>query len=197
MTAKPDQAEVDVGVMTRASTARRAATDNAQNTARVLAEMKQRLGPAGTITTIGYSIHPEYRHPGEGREPQISGYVAVNTVRATTPELDGVGDLIDAALAAGANRVQRIQFTLKNDQPVYADALRQAATRARSAADALASALGLTIVRVLSVVEESAAIRPFADMLRTASVAESVATPVEPGTIDVHARVSLTVEVKR
>jgi uncharacterized protein YggE len=106
------------------------------------------------------------------------------------------GDLVDVAIGAGVNRVQRIHFTLKNQQAVYAQALRQAATRARAEADALASAVGVRIQRVLSAVEEPTTIRPLVERFRAAGlVAESTTTPVEPGTIEVDARVLVTFEV--
>jgi uncharacterized protein YggE len=188
VTAAPDQAE-------RAETARRAAAENARETARVLAELKKRLEAAGTIETLGYSVQPEYRHPQEGRQPQISGFVSMNILRVTTSNLDRVSALVDAAVGAGANRVQRMRFTLKDQQAVYGQALRQAASRARGEADALASALGVTVVRVLSAVEESAPVRPFVEAARTAALPTEPVTPVEPSTIDVDARVRLTVEV--
>lgn len=196
VTAPPDQAQIDLAVTTRADTAKPASAANAEETARVLAELKRLIEPTGTTRTIGYSVQPEYRYPREGREPQISGYVATNVIRVTTSQLDTVGDVIDLAIGAGANRVQRVRFRLKNEEAVYAQALREAASRARSEADALASALGVRIQRVLSAVEESAALQPQLDTFRTAALAaESPVTPVEPGMIEVDAHVRVTFEV--
>jgi uncharacterized protein YggE len=91
--------------------------------------------------------------------------------------------------------VQRVRFVLKNRDAVYAEALRQAASRARAEADALASALGLRVVRVLSAAEEnSSAARPFADAPATAALA-AASTPLEPGTVEIEARIVLVVEV--
>ena len=194
LSAAPDQAEIDVGVITRGDTAGRAADDNTRAAARVIADLKKQLGAAGTIETIGYSVEPEYRHPREGTEPQVSGYVARNVIRVTSANLDLVGALVDTAVAAVANRVQRIRFVLKNQEAVYAEALRQAASRARAEADALASALGLRVVRVLSAAEESGFVRPFVDTRGTAALAIE-STPVQPGAVDVDARIVLTVEV--
>jgi uncharacterized protein YggE len=194
--ARPDQAELDAVVMTRAETAQSAASANATATTRVLTEMKQRFGSSSTITTMAYSLRPEYRFPREGEQPQIAGYIATNTVHVVTPDLDRVGAIVDAAIAAGSSRIEGLQFTLKDRQAVYLDALRQAAMRARQEADALAAALGLTVSRVLTASEEAAVVRPFVDAVATARLAaESAPTPVEPATIDVHAGVSLVVEV--
>ncbi len=105
--------------------------------------------------------------------------------------------IIDSATLAGANHVQGIQFTLRDQDAVRAEALRQAATRARAEADVLAAALALKVVRVLSVEENSPRVVPVRAYMgaprTTASTA--TATPVEAGTLDVTADVMLTVEV--
>jgi uncharacterized protein YggE len=197
VTAQTDQAVIDLGVMTRSDTARRAADDNARESERVLDLLRAVVGAAGTMTTVAYAVRPEYRYLREGGELKMSGYVATNVVRITTSQLDRVAEIIDAGIQTGANRVERIRFTLKDEQAVYMQAQREAATRARAQADALASTLGLRVVGILAVVDESSApVRPSMDAVRIAApAAESLTTPIEPGVIDVEARVLLTVEI--
>lgn len=191
----PDQVVIDFGVTNRADTAQRAAAENAQRTTQVLSQVRELAGRDAAIKTVGYSVQPEYRYPREGREPQIAGYTATNVIRVTSGDLAGIGALIDGAVTAGANRVQRIHFSLQDEQAAYADVLRTAAVRARVEAEALASGLGLKLGRILSAVEETSpqrVVEPF----RTAAVAvDAATTPVEPGTIEVNARVVLTVEI--
>jgi uncharacterized protein YggE len=118
-------------------------------------------------------------------------------VQVTLDDLGRIGDVIDAATRAGANRVQGIQFTLRDQDAVRAEALREAATRARAEAEVLAAALNLKVLRVLTVEEASPQIIPVRAHMavaRTASAAE-VATPVEAGTLELSANVTLTVEV--
>ena len=195
VTAQPDQVEIDIGVTTQADTAQRAAANNADRTNRVVAELETRVGTDGTIATVSYSVQPEYAYPREGREPQIAGYAATNVVRVTSPRLEKIGDLIDAAVKAGANRVHRIEFGLREEDSVHARALQQAARRARAEAEALASALGLRIGRVLSAVE-AATPHVVRDGFAPAALrAEAAPTPVRPAAIEVDGKVWLTVEV--
>ncbi len=42
------------------------------------------------------------------------GYEQINSIRITTTELDKVGKILDASIAAGANSVQDVQFKLKD-----------------------------------------------------------------------------------
>jgi uncharacterized protein YggE len=88
VSALPDQAEMDVGVVTRAGTAREAADQNARATARLMTQIKEQLEAAGTVETVGYSVAPEYRYPREGGEPQVVGYLASNVIRITTSALE-------------------------------------------------------------------------------------------------------------
>ena len=77
-----------------------------------------------------------------------------------------------------------------------AEALREAATKARAEAEVLASALGLKVVRILTVEESSPRVVPVrAFMGGAVRTAAAPATPVESGTLDVTADVVLTVEV--
>jgi uncharacterized protein len=109
-----------------------------------------------------------------------------------------VGKIIDLATQSGANNIQGLRFTLKDEMAARTRALAEAAVQARAKADVLASALRLKVVRVLQVEEGGAvAIPPPMPMYARAAEAAQVTTPVEPGTIDVRATVVLTVEVSQ
>jgi uncharacterized protein YggE len=195
VTSQPDQAQMDVGVVTRAPTAQAAAEENARKLEAVLAALRKALDPAAEIKTVSYTLSPNYVYPREGGEPKVTGYVASNTVRVRTTDLKRVGAVIDAATQAGANDVQNLQFSLKNDSSVQAEALRQAAAEARAQAEAMAAALNVKVLRVLFVDEVGATVRPFLPQAMEARVASDAQTPVEPGTVEVRATVSVTVEI--
>ncbi len=194
-TAKPDRAQIDISVVTQASTARAAGTENAARTDRVIHELRQVVKPSAKIETTNYSLSPNYQYPREGGQPRLTGYTATNTVRVTTDDLREVGPAIDAAVGAGANNIQNLQFTLRDRHAAETRALREAATAARDKADALANALGLKVLRILEVTESGAPIvRPmYAEVAMRSAVAAP--TPIQPGDIDVRAQVTLTVEV--
>jgi uncharacterized protein YggE len=195
--AKPDQAKIDIGVVSQATTAQAAAAQNAKALEGVLAALRKALGPKPEIRTISYSVNPDYRYPKEGGRPTITGYSARNVVQVTTNDLDKVGPVIDAATQAGANTIHRLQFTLRDEQAVRAQALQEASRKARSNAEAIAAALGVRVVRVLSA-ETGGGVTPRYEMAQAAAMMDSrAATPVEVGTIDVHAQVSLTLEISQ
>jgi uncharacterized protein YggE len=195
VTAQPDQARIDIGVTTQAQTAQAAAANNAQRLETVLAELRRALGPDAEIKTVSYSLNPDHRYPKEGGKPTIIGYTATNVVRVTLNDLTRIGQAIDAATQSGANQIQRLQFTLRDEQAAQSQALRAASVKAKAQAEALAQALGLKIGRVLSVVESGGAVQPVMRDVMFARAEAAASTPVEPGTIEVRATVTLTVEI--
>jgi uncharacterized protein YggE len=196
VTARPDRVQIDIGVTTRAAQSQEAASQNARQVDAVLAAVRKAT-PAAVLKTISYSLNPTYQYHSNGEEPTITGYSAVNVVQVTLDDLAKIGTVIDSATLAGANHVQGIQFTLRDQDAVRAEALRQAATRARAEADLLAAALGLKVVRVLSVEENSPRMVPVRAYMGAprAVMGTAVETPVEAGTLDLTADVVLTVEV--
>jgi uncharacterized protein YggE len=196
VTGKPDHADIDIGVVTQAQTAQAAASRNAEQLNAVLTELRKVVPQSSDLKTISYSVNPDYRYPGGGGKPTIVGYTANNILRVPVSDLTLVGKVIDVATQSGANSVHRLQFRIKDERTVQAMALREAAIKARSQAEALAGALGLKVVRVLSVKETEPVTRPFRDtamMARAEGVA--VTTPIESGTIEVRAVITLSVEV--
>lgn len=194
VTVKPDRAQIDVGVVTQAVTSQSAVSQNAQKQDATIAKLRGILGSAAEIKTISFSVTPVYRYPREGGNPTITGYSATNIVRVTLDDLSKVGDAIDAAVTGGSNQIQNLRFILKDEAPHEAEALSKAAVQARSKANSLASALNVRVTRILSVSETSSPVYPVRDVA-FARAETAASTPIEPGTIEVKATVTLTVEI--
>jgi uncharacterized protein YggE len=180
----PDRAQVSVGVQTRAETAAQASADNARRTRAVIDAIKARGIPANRIGTSEYTLYPEYDHqerPVEGaRGPRVIGYVANNVVRVELEQVDRVGPVIDAAVAAGANVVNSIAFYASNVDAERRSALGDAVTRARSDAEALARAAGGSLGALLELTTQTPPVRPYmAEGAQMRMAAD--ATPIEPG----------------
>jgi uncharacterized protein len=193
----PDRVYIDIGVMTQAKKSASAADANATRVSTVIAAVRRAAGSGAQLTTTQYSVSPNYNYPRDGGTPAVTGYTASNMVQVRLDDLHRVGQAIDAATQAGANNVQDIRFALRDEEAPRAEALQEAARNARQDAEALAAALGLRIVRVLAVGEQAPEIRPsplYAQKL-SLPAAPVRATPVEAGTIDIDATVTLTVEV--
>ncbi len=196
ISAKPDRAEVTIAVSTRAPTAQAAASQNASESARVLASVKQSLGSDGQVKTSGYSLAPQYDY-SNGHAPRLTGYEASNSVVVTVDELSVLGKVIDAATATGANNVNGISFTLRDSSAVREQALAEAAVRARANAEALAKALQAQVVGLLEAEPtEAPVIRPLFKSFTAAPAMAMQATPIEAGNLDIRATVTVTLQVR-
>lgn len=198
VSAKPDVGELDLGVISEAPTAAAAGADNARKMDRIVAALKKEVGAGGEVRTIGYNVSQRYgeQKPRDIRPP-IVGYTVSNVVRARFGDVTAAGKLIDLALKLGANEVQRVGFSIKNAEPVQAEALKAAAVKARARATALASALGVRLGNVVSVSDgEVAPPRPLSYGMASLRSMEKQ-TPVEAGNVEVEATVTIYFAIVR
>ena len=188
----PDMAEVTLGVVTEAKDAARAHADNAAQAARVQNAVKA-LGIAERdIQTTRYDFSPVYDVRDNGRSV-TTGYTVTNAVVVRVRDLNNVGKVIDAALANGANRVDSLEFSASDTNEAKNTALADAARDARSKADAVARALGVRVVRVLTVHADAQSYTPrnFMPMMM-AKEAYDAGTPISAGELSVKASVNVT-----
>jgi uncharacterized protein len=176
----PDTATVEVGVEARAPQLADATAEVDRAMRAVLARVKAAGVRDADVRTTVYAIDPvaEARKPGDAGV-RIVGYRVSNVVQARTHDVVGVGRIVDAAVAAGANVVRNVHFTI--DDPARAEAEARALAMQDAAAKArqVAAAAGVRLGRLVSVTESSP-VRPVARV----SVAMAPG-PVEPGQLEV------------
>jgi uncharacterized protein YggE len=188
----PDMARVDLGVATQAATAQDATQQNATQAGAVITALQTLLGASASIKTISYSVSPVYNNPPPGQSATIIGYTVTNIVEATLTDLTQVGKVIDTAIQSGANRVQGISFGLQDRTAPVAQALKLAAARARSQADAIASGLNL---HTGSVLEASEGVNLTSNPIALQGSAGVATTPIETGMVVVQASVTIQVAI--
>jgi uncharacterized protein YggE len=181
----PDTATVVAGVHTQADTAAAALTQNSTEMNKVVAALKASGG--SNVQTQNVSLSPQTNEQG-----QVTGYTADDQVSAEA-KIAAAGGLIDAAVAAGANTVDGPSLSVSDRDGAYRKALAQAVDDAREKAKALGGAGGFGVGPVSSVTEESQAPQPIAFGAVTAKAAD---TPVEAGTQDVTADVTVTFRIQ-
>jgi uncharacterized protein YggE len=210
---RPDQLSVTVGVETNSTTAQEAVILNANLTTQLVAAVRGLGINEDQIETSSYSLSPIYEYivppqpcieiypppPGCETRQEIIGYRASNTVTVTldvTAELNA-GQVIDAAIGAGANRVDGIVFFISQDrqQQIRDTLIRDAIASARQRANIAAEALGMTISGVQSATLNPIDFPVYSVDLRegAAAQAESVSapTPILPGQQEVSTTVSV------
>jgi uncharacterized protein len=195
---EPDQALLVFAVETLAPTAREASRQNATRMDAVVQALLRAGVPRERIRTVGFDLHPQYAHdrptdPRQQQEPRIIGYRATNRAQLRVDDVAGVGALIDAGIAAGANRVEGLHFTVRNPEAARQQALRQAVEAARAEAAVVAAALGRTLGAATRVDIGGVHMPPPRPMMARAGMEMDMAmapTPIEPGRLNVTAHVS-------
>ena len=186
VTVVPDQASISAGVHTQSTTAADALARNAKLMNAVVAALKHAGGK--DLQTQQVSLYPQSDDNGN-----VTGYTADDSVSASAA-VAGAGALVDAAVAAGANTVSGPSLSISDQDARYRDALKKAVEDARAKAQALGEAGGFGVGPVSVVAEQSSVPQPIFERAAVAKAAD--ATPVEPGTQDVTADVTVTFRIR-
>ena len=198
--APPDLAVVSFGVVTQAKTVAEARAQNAERAEAVIAAIKRVGVPQQQVSTTNFSVTPQYDYEERRNPPRIVGYSVSNQLTVRLEDLDKISDLLDSALAAGANNVGNLSFTLKEPAKLKVTAYEQAVRDAQTRAQALARAAGIQLGKIHLLRESGGSpvpvMRDFA-MMAAAAPAEKRATPVESGEVTVHVRVEIQYEIKQ
>jgi len=180
-----DRASFDFGVTTQASTAADALSRNASE-ARAIADALKKAGvDSSDIQTTQVSLWPQTSSDGT----QITGYQASNSVLVTAA-IGKSGELVDAAVAVGANNVDGPNLDTADKSSLYDQALKQALGDAKGKAQAIADAAGLTLGAVVKVQEGGNAV-PM-PVFAAEKAATGAAVPIEAGTQQIQASVTVT-----
>ena len=189
-----NQVTITLGVETESSSAREASALNASKMEKVIESLREVGGEGLKIETFGYALSPVYRRPTQ-QDPSgqtISGYRAQNNIRVILREVGMAGEILDAGISAGANRVMNLQFSASSTREARLEALREAVRLAREEAQTIAEAMG---VRLGPALEVRGGASPGDPRVLTRSVAAmemAVArTPIEPGAQTVSANVTI------
>jgi uncharacterized protein len=191
----PDRAFLTVTVEARAKNPRDAQRQNAE----AMTAVQQRLTLArvskDAVRTLGYDLEQEFDFLQGRRVPRE--FVARNAIEVRVDEIARVGELLDVAVQGGATSVSGVRFDIQDREKVERDALRLAVVDARSRADAAAAGAGRTVDRIIKIEDaRDSGIIPIARPMMTMKAAEAAQTPVEPGLVEIRARVTLTASMK-
>ncbi len=189
-TSRPDMAEIQVGVVTRAARAAQALEDNNKAMNKLFRTLTTAGIARNDLQTSSFSVAPQYRYSKSGEEPpQIIGYQVSNQVRVKVRQLASLGQVLDALVEAGANNVQGISFSVADPTRLLDEARRQAMADAHRKAELYSRAAAVNLGRVLTIQEQTPEVpRPF---FMAAARAEN-GVPVAPGEQQFRATVTVT-----
>jgi uncharacterized protein YggE len=188
--APPDLATLMIGVTTQGDTAAVALASNSEAVTAVIARLTASGVEARDMQTSNLSINPNWTSFDGASAPAISGYVATNLLTVRVRDLGGLGAVLDAAVADGANTLNGLTFGLSQPEPALNEARKAAVVDARAKAELLVAAAGLKLGRVVTITESGAWTDP-QPMFRDAASAP----PVVGGELAATANVTVQYEM--
>jgi hypothetical protein len=186
VTRVPDVARVSVGVSVTKTTVK-AARDAAGTSMQAVIEAIKALGiDEKDIKTVGIDLSPQYSN---NSTPKITGYRMSEQLQVTVRDLDKAGDVVDTATAKGATEVNGLWFEVGEPASAMDEARAAAIAQARTSAQKMAAAAGVSLGAVVSVSESMASVPgPY---YAGGAALDAARTPVQPGTQDVQATVTV------
>jgi uncharacterized protein YggE len=191
----PDVAYITLAVESRDRNPRDAQRKNAEAMSGVQRQLANAGIPKDAMRTLGLGLHQEFDIVNGRRVAR--DFVARNTLDVRIDEVTRTGEIADSVVQGGATALDGIRFELKDRAGAEREALRLAVADARGRAEAAAAGAGRSVDRVLKIEDTrgdgGGPPRPMA-MMRAAEGA--MTTAVEPGLIEIRARVTLTMSMR-
>lgn len=197
--AEPDEVTIGAGVTSEAPTAVEALRANSTQMEQVIARLRQLRVPARSIQTAGINLGARYDYDQQAQRQVFRGYSASNRVSVKLDEVDRVGEVLDALVAAGATDLSGPDFTIADDTAARAQARQTAMQTAMTQARDYARMAGYSDVRLLKLEEGIAPgmPQPMLRAVRADAAPASVAPPVQPGLVQAGVTIVTTFELTR
>ena len=201
------QIPADVAVVSLGVNARNAEAPRAQAEANeIIARIREALTGAGfaedDINTGYVNLYGIYDYSSYGGSEKITGYNATSSLAVRVTDMSRVGEVIDLAFGAGANMLDGVSFSVKDDTAARAEALKMAVEDAKSKAAVLAEAAGFTDLKIENIQEngvyayDSGANNFSAKAVGEEAYAGDAATVIHAAKISVNANIVITFEAK-
>ena len=160
---------------------------NAEITTKVIDKIKESGVLEGDITTVDYRISQDNSNSYPGK------YTVVNYVQVLIRDLSNAGNVIDNAVANGANGLTSFSYSATENPNSLREARTLAVQNAQDAAALIAGASGCKVADVLDIQEgynPSSYSRASGAMLK--AVGNSYTTPIEAGNVEITSTVTIT-----
>lgn len=190
VSAVPDQAIITLGVITEDMNLSTAQKENAAKTSSVINALMSLGITQQDIQTSSYRIDPQYNY--ENGQQIFRGYRVEHQLTVKVKDISKTGQVIDQAVASGANSVSSILFTVSNPEAFYNQALTMAIQNAQQKAVVMARSLQVTLQPVpIAVQELSQPLPPRPVPFQAATLAQDAGTPIQPGENKITATVKI------
>ncbi len=191
-TAAPDVANVNLGVETISPDPAEAVSQNNEKmTAVMTAIASLGIAPAG-VQTINYTMSIEQVTDKEGIPTGETRYHVNNQIRVEVTDLTQTGNVLQKALAAGANTVAGVDFSVADVTALQQQARDKAMANAKAKAEQLAAGFGVKLGAVHNVNEFSVVLAP---MPMAEGIGGGGPVPVHGGSLSVSIEIQVVYDL--
>lgn len=199
VSAAPDIAYVETGVVTEGKTAAEALAANTEAMNEVFKGLEEAGIEKKDMQTSQFSVYPVYEQvkPEENRPhtPKIGGYRVQNQLTVTVRDLTKLGGILDQVVSLGSNQLSGIRFSIDKPEPLVNEARKNAVKNALEKAKLYAGAAGVALGEIMSISENGTSMpQPYyaKDMMMRA---EASSVPVAAGEQTLSASVTLVIKI--
>jgi uncharacterized protein YggE len=192
--ATPDIAYLFLGVTTDKSTTTEALKANSTAMSNIMVAIKKEGIKDEDIKTSSYSLSPKYEYDKATEKSILVGYTVSNTLNVTVKDISKVGQIIDTAVASGANISNGVSFGISDYGKYYNMALVNALSNAQGKAQAIANSLNIKLTTPAKITENSSGIPNNYPIATTAKLESADSTSIQAGTYKVKANINLVYE---
>jgi len=195
VTLTPDIAYISIGVETQDASALVATTENNTKAQAIITAIQGFDVADKDILTTNFNIYPQQHYDDNGNITGVT-YVVDNTVYVTIRDLATIGDLLDAAVTAGANNINSIQFDVADRSEALSQARLAAVADAQKQAEELTTASGARLgeVQTISYYDTSAPMN--VEYAKNAVMMDGASVPVQAGSLQITTTVSIVYELR-
>lgn len=191
----PDLAYINIGVHTENKEVSGALAANTAQAQQVAAALTALGVDAKDIQTSNFNIYPMQEYGPQGEMLGIK-YVVDNTVYVTVRDLAKLGEILDKVVGVGANTINSISFDVTDKTKALSEARKLAIQDARSQADEIAAAAGVTLgdLQNVNVYVNDTPIAMYD--AKGGTMSSGSAVPISAGQLVIQANAGLTYEIK-
>jgi uncharacterized protein YggE len=181
---EPDLAVLRLGIQSTADNAGDVRDELASGADELRSALREYGIDEENVTTQRYRIRKRYDRrrmeeagvrPGTEEAKKYVTYHGTHSFSVELEDIDAVGEVIDVAVGAGVNQIDRVTYTLSEEKraELRREALRKALQKARSEAETIANEIGAAVVEATVVDASEGRVSP----VRRHVAQEAAATP--------------------
>lgn len=195
-TVAPDVATVTLGIQTRHDLVAQAVAQNNTVATRIMNAARGVGVSNADMRTAYFSVYSQPKYDEFGSPTGEVSYFVDNSLEVRLRDVSKLSDLLQAAVNAGANSIYGINFSVADTKAAEDEARGEAIGDARTRADELAAAAGVSLGEIVSVTTGTFGYPPQPYYPAFGMGGGGDGPPTQPGTLEVSAQVTVVYEVK-